>query len=165
MARTIESISPTEMRELYNKMNTFDKELNDKKIDCEVMKNQVSYLSSLCEKMDTIIDKLMDVQSKTTSEIYNDMEKKRLDIQSDIKDLHNKIYTIDKSLTDKMDQSERRIMDEIKSLRKELLEHNGKEEDDLKKILEWKWMIIGGVLVVSWIFSNISLEHLAILLK
>lgn len=165
MTRSLESTSPTEIRELHNRMNDFDKDLTGKKVDCEVMKNQISYLSNLCGKMDTIIEKLMDAQTKNTSEIYNDMEKRRSENQSDIKDIHTRISTIDRNLTDKLDLSERRIMDEIKALRKELLQHNNKEDEDLKKLMEWKWMIIGAVVVVSWIFSNISLEALSTLVK
>ena len=161
----IADIPHADIKELYYKMEGFEKDLGGKKVDCEVMKQQITYLSSLCGKMDTVIEKLMEAQNRNTSEIYNDMEKKRLEVQNDIKDIHVRISSIDRNLTDKLDLSERRIMDEIKALRKELLDHNAKEDNDLKKLLEWKWMIIGAVVVISWFMSNISLEALVSLMK
>lgn len=161
----ITDVPYVDIKELYYKMEGFEKDLSGKKVDCEVMKHQITYLSNLCGKMDTVIEKLMDAQNRNTSEIYNDMEKKRLEVQTDIKDIHARISNIDRNLTDKLDLSERRIMDEIKALRKELIEHNDKEDSDLKKLLEWKWMIVGAVVVMTWIMSNISLETLVGLMK
>ena len=49
-------------------------------------------------------------------------------------------------------------MEEIKSLRTEIKEHNKKEDSELKKILEWKWMAAGGILVLAWLISNIKFD-------
>ena len=80
---------------------------------------------------------------------------------SDIKELHSRITTTDRNLSDKIELTERRIMDEIKSLRDHITEHNQKEDDDLKSLMQWKWMVAGGVVVVAWIISNIKLDYLA----
>jgi hypothetical protein len=63
-------------------------------------------------------------------------------------------------MTDKLELTERRIMDEIKSLRSTIDEHNKKEDEDLKKIFQWKWMVAGGVIVLAWIISNVKIEAL-----
>ena len=161
----MDSIQQSEIKNIYNKIDVLNKELSQEKVDCEVMKQQIVHLTNLCDKMDTIIEKLMDNQSRTTSEIYNDMEKKRLESQGDIKDIHNRITTIDRSLSDKIELTERRIMEEIKSLKKELVQHNEKEDSDLKKILEWKWMLIGAITLFVWIVSNVSIEKVAQLMQ
>lgn len=132
----------------------------DLKVDVEVLKNQVSNITSLCQKMDTIIEKLVDNHDRMVNQIYNDMNKREDDTGQDIKELHSRITTVDRNLTDKLELTERRIMDEIKSLRSTIDEHNKKEDDDLKKILQWKWMVAGGVIVLAWIISNIKLEAL-----
>ena len=36
-------------------------------------------------------------------------------------------------------------MEEIKSLRQHIEQHNKKEDQEIKKILEWKWMAAGGI--------------------
>ena len=127
-------------------------------VDVGVLKTQVTTISLLCEKMDKVIDKLVDKQDKITEEIYDDMEKKRQDTATDIKELHSRITTVDRNLSDKIELTERRIMDEIKALRDIINEHNKKEETEIKKILEWKWMAAGGIVVLAWVFSNIDLK-------
>jgi flagellar biosynthesis chaperone FliJ len=135
------------------------------KVDVEVLKTQVSNITHLCEKMDAIIEKLVDNQDRIVNQIYNDMNKREDDTGQDIKDLHSRITTVDRNLSDKIELTERRIMDEIKSLHSTINEHNKKEDEDLKKIFQWKWMVAGGVVVLAWIISNIKLEALLALLS
>jgi hypothetical protein len=49
-------------------------------------------------------------------------------------------------------------MDEIKNLRNEIREHNKKEDGELKKILEWKWMAAGGIIVLAWLLSHVKFD-------
>lgn len=131
------------------------------RVDVEVLKTQVSNITHLCEKMDEIIEKLVDNHDRMVNQIYEDMNKRREDTVQDIKELHSRITTVDRNLSDKIELTERRIMDEIKSLRSHISEHNKKEDEDLKKILQWKWMIAGGVVVLAWMISNLNLSVLA----
>jgi hypothetical protein len=89
------------------------------------------------------------------------MEKRKADTNADIKELHSRITTISREVADKVELTERRIMDEIKSLREDIAEHNKKEDDDLRKILQWKWMVAGGVVVIDWVISNVNLAALS----
>ena len=126
------------------------------KVEVGVLKEKVSTLTDLCEKMDKVIDKLADSQLAITNQIYNDMDKRREDAAGDIKELHSRITTVDRSLSDKIELTERRIMDEFKSLRDHITDHNKKEDEQLAEIARWKWMIAGGVLVMAWIISNVK---------
>jgi hypothetical protein len=130
------------------------------KVEVGVLKEKVYTLVDLCEKMDRVIEKLTDNNATVVNQIYNDMEKRREDTASDIKELHSRITTVDRNLSDKIELTERRIMDEIKSLRDHITEHNQKEDDDLKSLMQWKWMVAGGVVVVAWIISNVKLDYL-----
>jgi acetate kinase len=132
----------------------------DLRVDVEVLKTQVSTLSRLCEKMDTVIEKLVENHDRMVNQIYEDMNKRKEDTVQDIKELHSRITTVDRNLSDKIELTERRIMEEIKDLHKTIQEHNEKEDDDLKKIFQWKWMIAGGVIVLAWIIANIKLDVL-----
>jgi hypothetical protein len=49
-------------------------------------------------------------------------------------------------------------MEEIKSLRQEISAHNEKEDNQIKKILEWKWMAAGGIIVAAWLLSHIKFD-------
>jgi acetate kinase len=131
------------------------------KVDVEVLKNQVLTITQLCGKMDSVIEKLVDNHDRMVNQIYNDMEKRKADTNADIKELHSRITTISREVADKVELTERRIMEEIKSLREDIAEHNKKEDDDLKKILQWKWMVAGGVIVLAWVISNVNLNALS----
>ena len=131
------------------------------KVDVEVLKNQILTLTQLCGKMDSVIEKLVDNHDRMVNQIYTDMEKRKADTNNDIKELHSRITTISREVSDKVELTERRIMDEIKSLRDDIAEHNRKEDDDLRKILQWKWMVAGGVVVLAWVISNVNLAALS----
>ena len=131
------------------------------KVDVEVLKNQVLTITQLCGKMDSVIEKLVDNHDRMVNQIYTDMEKRKADTNADIKELHSRITTISREVADKVELTERRIMDEIKSLREDIAEHNKKEDDDLRKILQWKWMVAGGVVVLAWVISNVNLAALS----
>jgi len=142
-----------------------DKESIQMKVDVGVLKTQVASLTQLCDKMDKVIEKLMDNHDKSVNQIYNDMDKRKNDTIMDIKELHSRITTVDRNLSDKIELSERRIMEEFKSLREHIEEHNKKEDGEIKKILEWKWMAAGGIVILAWLFSNVDLDMLGKLFK
>jgi chromosome segregation ATPase len=137
-----------------------EKECIDMKVDVGVLKTQVSSLTVLCDKMDKVIDRLMDNHDRVVNQIYNDMEKRKSDTVADIKEMHSRISTVDRNLSDKIELTERRIMEEIKSLRADISKHNKEEDSALKKILEWKWFVTGGVVIFAWLVTNVNLATL-----
>lgn len=135
-----------------------DQELVELKVDVGVLKTQVSTITVLCDKMDKVIEKIAGTHEKIVEQIYTDMRKREDEKDADVKELHSRITTISRELSDKVELTERRIMDEIKCLRNDIAEHNKKEDSELKKILEWKWMAAGGIVVLAWLFSHINLD-------
>ena len=127
---------------------------DDIKVDVGVLKSQVATLTLLCGKMDTIIDKLVDQHDRHIAKVYVDMESRRRETDADIKDIHDRIDVV----LDKMQASELRIMEEIKSLRGFIQNHQVQEKKQLEIILQWKWMITGGVIVLSWLLSHINFD-------
>lgn len=135
-------------------------EISEVKIDVEVLKEKVLTLTQLCAKMDAVIEKLVDNHERITTQIYNDMQKREDSKDADLKEVHSRITTISRELSDKVELTERRLMDEIKALRADIAKHNKKEDDDLQKLLQWKWMVAGGVVVLAWIIANVKLDIL-----
>ena len=130
------------------------------RVEVGVLREKVYTLVDLCEKMDRVIEKLADNNSSMVNQIYNDMDKRKQETAGDIKELHSRITTTDRNLSDKIELTERRIMDEFKSLRDHITEHNKKEDEELAALSRWKWMVAGGVLVAAWVISNVKLEYL-----
>ena len=124
----------------------------DIKVDIGVLKTQVLTLSSLCNKMDQVIEKLVDQHDRHIAKVYTDMDNRRLETEADIKEIHQRIDTV----LDKMETSNKEIMEEFKSLRKDMSEHNKQEKDALDALLKWKWMVAGGIIAISWLISHVN---------
>lgn len=139
----------------------FDENDVDIKVDIGVLKTQVLTLSALCNKMDQVIEKLVDQHDRHIAKVYSDMDNRRLETDADIKELHTRIDTV----LDKMESSNKEIMEEFKSLRKDMSDHNKNEKEALDKLLQWKWMVAGGIVAISWLISNVNLDTIAKLIK
>jgi hypothetical protein len=131
-------------------MSQENQEIVEIKVDIGVLKTQVSTLTALCNKMDVVIEKLVDQHDRHLTKVYATMEDRRLEKEADIGELHDRIDVV----LDKMQTSELRIMDEIKALRNEMKDHNKREKAALDSLLQWKWMIVGGIVLLSWLVNS-----------
>ena len=137
------------------------KEFLDIKVDVGVMKEQIATITSLCGKMDNVIDRLVEQNDNYINQIYKDMDKRRLETEKDVNEVHTRIDTV----LDKMSATELRLLEEIKSLRKDMLEHNKQEKEAFDKLLQWKWMIVGGIIVISWLTGHFDFDTMSVLTK
>ncbi len=138
-------------------VDKFDESDVDIKVDIGVLKTQVLTLSALCNKMDQVIEKLVDQHDRHIAKVYTDMDNRRLETEADIKEIHQRIDTV----LDKMESSNKEIMEEFKSLRKDMSDHNKNEKEALDKLLQWKWMVAGGIIAISWLISNVNFDTLS----
>ncbi len=69
-------------------------ELSEVKVDVGILKTQVLTLSALCNKMDQVIEKIVDTHDRHISKVYTDMENRRLETDDDIKEIHDRIDTV-----------------------------------------------------------------------
>ena len=135
-------------------------EMIDVQVDIGVLKTQVLTLSALCNKMDVVIEKLVDQHDRHIAKVYADMDQRRIETDKDIKEIDRRIDTVLK----KMEDSNEKIMEEFKAIRKDMADHNKKEKESLDKLLEWKWMVAGGIIVISYLISHVNFDtilHLA----
>ena len=127
------------------------------KVDVGVLKTQTATLTTLCEKMDRVIDKIVDQQDRYISQVYDDMEKRRQEKNEELKEVHKRIDTV----IDKVELTERRIMDEIRDLRKQISVSSEKEEQAIEKLNQWKWTIAGGIIAVAWLISHVDFDTIS----
>lgn len=132
-------------------------DLTQVKVDVGVLKSQTATLTTLCEKMDRVIEKIVSQQEKYISQVYDDMEKRRQEKNEELKQVNKRIDTV----IDKVELTERRIMDEIRDLRQQITRSNEKEEQAIHKLNEWKWTIAGGIIVISWLISHVDFDTIA----
>ena len=86
------------------------------------------------------------------------MEDRRVETEHHIEKLHIRINDMKDELHGEIEKSHNAIMSEIKQLRSDQKEHNEHENEVLQKldsrlhkVENWRWLIMGGGLVVGWL--------------
>ena len=133
-----------------------NEDIRDLEVDVGVLKTKVETITQLCGKMDQVIERLVEQHDQHLSRVYENIDNRRKETDMDIKELHERIDTV----LDKVQITEKTLLEEIKLLRKEMLAHNSKEKESLDNLLQWKWMIAGGILVLSWLISHANFDIL-----
>ena len=126
------------------------------KVDVEVLKTQVSTLTSLCEKMDKVIEKLVDHQGVLINQIYDDMDRRKQDSDNDIKDLYNKVNDLSKEFSERIEKTEDRLADKITQVYDRISKHADSEEKIINVITKYKWPFLISVVVISWLTSHVG---------
>ena len=138
------------------------------KVDIELLKKDIVTMSALLEKFDTTIDKMQEIASNlsrmislqeqrieveetATKEMQSILEMRRIEHNQEIKELHSRITTVNRELTEKINDTEQKIIQELQHLREDL----NKKEDGigarLSKIEMWKYAVGLVVIVLAWI--------------
>lgn len=145
----------------------------DNRIEIELLKKDVTTMSALLEKFDTTIDKMQEIasnlsrmvslqeqrlenQEKITSEVQSILEMRRQEHNNNIKDIYNRINTVNKELTDKIEDTERTILHELQAIRSKLETDKNTFGSRLASIETWKYMVMGALVLISFVIGNIS---------
>jgi len=131
-------------------------EISEIKVDVGVLKTQVLTLSAICNKLDSLIEKLVDQHDRHISKVYDDMNNNRKEKDADISEIHERIDTV----LDKVDQSEKCIMEEIRGLKKTMNEHVESSRNQYERLNQWKWTLAGGIIVITWLISHSNFDIL-----
>ena len=131
-----------------------EQEYTDLKVDVGVLKTQVFTLSQLCEKMDKVMEKLVDVHDQHLVKVYDTMDKNRKEKDQDIAELHERVDTV----LDKLAQTESKIMEEVQGIRKCISDHAANSKAQFEQLARWKWTIAGGIVVLTYLISHSGLD-------
>ena len=129
-------------------------EILDMKVDLGVLKTQVLTLSTLCNKIDQVIEKLVDQHDRHLVKVYDNMDNQRKEKDMDISEIHERIDVV----LDKVQESELRIMDEIKGFKDTMSEHVQASKSQYEKLNQWKWTLAGGIIVITWLISHSNFD-------
>lgn len=146
----------------------------ENRIEIELLKKDVTTMSALLEKFDTTIDKMQEIatslsrmvslqeqrletQETVTKEMQSILEMRRVETNNNIRDIYNRINTVNKELTDKIEDTEQAILAELQKLREELKTEDKGLGNRLAQIEFWRYAVIGGVAIVAWIVGQTGL--------
>ena len=100
------------------------------KIETEVaaMREKVSFFSVIYEKFDKTLEKLDERQNDDRKELQAMMDELRVD-----------------------------LLQEIKALREDMAQQHDVEKKKIEDLNKWRWLVMGGAVVVGWILSKMGL--------
>lgn len=141
------------------------------KVDIELLKKDVVTMSALLEKFDTTIDKMQEIasslsrmvslqeqrienQEKTTAEMQSVLEMRRIETNNNIKDIYNRINTVNKDLTDKIENTEKTILAELQKLRQEIQKEDTGISRRLGQIEIWKYGAAAIITFLMFLIAN-----------
>ena len=122
-------------------------------VDIAGLKKDVEQVNQIHNRLDTAIDKLTDVSTSIKQMLAVHEEKIARQEQTDeviftkLRERQLEIDTVYKELQKEIQQTEKRLLIEIKSLKLDI----GGGVGTLEK---YKWLILGGSIVVGWILSK-----------
>ena len=125
----------------------------DIKVQLESLRKDIESVNSINNRLDTAIDKLTDVSTSIKSMLAVHEEKIQRQEQLDeiifdkLKARADEIDNVYRDLQREINQTEKRLLVEIKSLKNDI----GSRVGILEK---WKWLIVGGSIVVGWVLSK-----------
>ena len=126
--------------------------------EIELLKRDVSEMKQIHVRLDTAIDKIADVSSSlhTIMAVHEEkllrqeetLEGQEKEFRDNIQELHSRITTNAKETSQHMSEMERRLLEELQTIRREMSSRVGMLE-------KWKWVIIGGSIVAGFVLQKI----------
>ena len=130
--------------------------------EIELLKRDVSEMKQIHVRLDTAIDKIADVSSSlhTIMAVHEEkllrqeetLDGQEKEFRDNIQELHSRITTNAKETHKTMGDMERRLLEELQTIRKEMSSRVGMLE-------KWKWVIIGGSIVAGFVLQKIKLSQ------
>ena len=123
------------------------------RVQLESLTKDIENINNIQRRLDTAIDKLTDVSTSIKSMLAVHEEKIQRQEQIDdiifkkLKDRDSEVDEVFRDLQREMDQVEKRLLNEIRSLRNDI----GGRVGVLEK---YRWIILGGFLAIGWVLSK-----------
>jgi predicted nucleic acid-binding Zn-ribbon protein len=135
----------------------------DLKTEIELVKRDINQLNLVMGKLDITIDKLSEVATSINRMLA--VQENRIDTQDrqldkNVEIIHDRIEKHRSETSDGIEKSHRLIMDEIKKLREEQQTHHILVSERLTKLEQWRWIMIGGAMVVGYLISAMPIMKL-----
>lgn len=109
-------------------MIDFESRLSKIETEVAAIREKVSFFSVIYEKFDRTLDKLDERQIEDRKELQQMMDVLRVD-----------------------------LLQEMKSLREEMAAQHAIEKQKIEDLNKWRWLVMGGAVVVGWLISKLGL--------
>ena len=123
-----------------------------------LLKREVDDMKGIHVRLDSAIEKIAEVSSSlhTVIAVHEEklarqeetLEENEKRFRDNVQELHSRITTNAKETSQHMSEMERRLLDELQTIRKEMSNRVGMLE-------KWKWVIVGGSIVAGFIIQKV----------
>jgi chromosome segregation ATPase len=137
-------------------MMSSDKEVSDLKLKVGLIEKDVEIVDRSVDKITLSIEKIQELNNNIFRMItlheskHDEHEKKEINLQRDIKDLHERIDVLEAHISSRIDD-----------LRSDLLLHKKSDKLSVQTLIQevekWKWMILGGILVGGFLLGKLDI--------
>lgn len=135
-----------------------------------ILQQDMAQVGTLVERLDVTIEKLTEVssrvsellavqgtrlenQEKVSEQIQTLIEKRRVETDSNIKDVYIRVERVEKDLYDEIEASQEKVLREIKEMRAESTTQHNELKGKVNRLEKWMWTCIGAVVVISFVIQ------------
>ena len=143
------------------------------KTEVELLKRDFEQLSGITEKLDVAIDKLSSVASsldrmiavhenrleyhdQIDKELFTLIEDRRKEAKEQYETLHQRVGRMRDEFDSELADAMKQIMAEIKDLKERDMKHHMEMSERLSRLEKWRWMIMGGAVVLGFIAARMN---------
>jgi DNA repair exonuclease SbcCD ATPase subunit len=112
-------------------------------------------------RMLAVHDEKLDQHERKQDDIFELIERRRQEMNTDIKELHSRITTTTREIGDELNATEKRIMNGLEELKNELKVdqqyHNQKQktlDERISSLEKWRYMLVGAGIVGGYILTK-----------
>lgn len=130
------------------------------------LQKDMAQVGTLVDRLDVTIEKLtevsshvsellavqgtrLEVQEKVSENLQELIERRRVETDTNIKDVYARVEKVEKELYNEIEASQNKVLAEIKEMRHEsTLQHN-ELKGKVNRLEKWMWTVIGAVSVLT----------------
>jgi chromosome condensin MukBEF complex kleisin-like MukF subunit len=116
---------------------------------------KIGDVSNSINKMLAVHDEKLDRQDSVNEDIYQSLEVHRNETKASNAELHSRITTTTRELETKIQNTEDKLLEAIKDLKKSVEKEEEKNKERIDKLEKAKYLFVGGGLVVGAIITKI----------
>ena len=137
--------------------------ISDLRIEVAVLKQEVSFINKLFEKLDSVIGKI-DSQHDSLIDKTTKIEANLIYTKEELSELYVSLEQTEKGISDRINAIEKLLSSEIYNLNHDLGDRIAKQEEKTSELFQTKWLLWGGATVVLWAISNFETVKKAFML-
>jgi len=126
--------------------------------------DKIGEVSSYVAKILAVHDERIQSIENKAADIVATTEKRRIEVSEELKEVNERIVQMHGSLSDELEHSNSRIMEKLDDMKiamsqdkKDYLEDKATLDKRLRTLENWRWMLVGGGVVLGFVMGKIPL--------